>query len=245
MAAVMLLVKVVAEDSSYVETTLCLFFDALTCNNPDKKYQKRLRHGTRIILESGMHAQAIFAEIADTITKEHDKALQEWSKVANDKIRQLPLSPREWISAAEDARSSDVVHEHADTDNASWVRATENARTPRTLASWNANSLFRRMRMGQLAEFLRENPLDVLHISELKGDPLNAHCSAKDLRLALFALGYVHVVWNWCVDTPSIHGSAVFSRCPMEQVTFGTGTDGLLDPEGRTITTHFKEMTVI
>ena len=51
-------------------------------------------------------------------------------------------------------------------------------------------------------------------------------------RQVLFALGYIHSVWSWCTKTPFNHGSAVFSKVPIDKVEFGIEGTGE-DNEGR------------
>ena len=40
---------------------------------------------------------------------------------------------------------------------------------PRRFTAWNDNSIFKRMRMGNLAALLKDVKPDVLHVSEIKG----------------------------------------------------------------------------
>ena len=103
--------------------------------------------------------------------------------------------------------------------------------------TWNANSLFKRIRNGDFARMLNDHAADLIHITEVKGAPGN-DMAASELRQVLFALGYIHIVWNWCTKTPFNHGSAVFSKVPIDKVEFGIEGTGE-DNEGRTITTHF------
>jgi exonuclease III len=104
------------------------------------------------------------------------------------------------------------------------------------MATWNNNSLFRRWRQGDLTRFLEAFHIDVLHVTEVRGS--TAKKDSHVLRKVLAELGFRWVVWNWNTRTPANHGSAVFSRHPME-AEFGVHGDGT-DEEGRVITTHLQ-----
>ena len=248
LTAVMLAVKAANVTPVLLEEVLRLLLDILK-EDPDTKAKlaKRLRHGIRKLLDTqGMRAHALLSELTAGTTEAHGKIVREWLAQAEPKLRGFPLSPRVWADILSGADSDDLIIENSELGYAEWRRGPAlPRRAPTTFGSHNANSLFRRIHLGQFASFLSDNPVDVLHISELRGSPLKCAYTARELRLSLFALGYVHVIWNWCPDTPSIHGSAVFSRVPISEVAYGLQEDGLTDPEGRVITTRFGDTSFV
>lgn len=160
----------------------------------------------------------------------------------SSKLRTMPLTASAWLRALNDLDDSSSVR-NIDKENGTetWTSFQGQADSrPQRFTAWNANSIFKRMRMGNLADLLKDITPDVLHVSEIKGS--TDRCDVRELQAALAALGYTHVVWNWAVASPGNHGSAVFSKHPM-RVQFGLGEDS--DTEGRTITCHFGGLTVI
>ena len=117
----------------------------------------------------------------------------------------------------------------------------------------NYNGFFKRVRNGDwrlahewLTNVKRRDP-DVIFAAEVRGCPLSeksTKMAASTLKAMLFAQGYQHVAWNWCVDKPEIHGTAVFSKVPWDKIHFGT-QDGTTDPEGRTITAYFGGIAAV
>jgi len=72
-----------------------------------------------------------------------------------------------------------------------------------TIATWNINSV--RLRLAQVARFLKEQRPDILCLQEIKC--ANGHFPAADLR----ALGYEHIAVN---GQKAYHGVATLSRHP-------------------------------
>ena len=195
---------------------------------------RRLRHAIRTMFdEYGNAALAAFAIARKDGPRDPHPTFSEWDALAASKLEAMPLSAEEWLEATFGEMRSACYEETARGPGcAEWTsRSKTGASTPRRLMTWNANSLFKRIRTGNLAEVLRTHDPDVLHVSEIKGSP-DDRPETPALRAAMHALGYVHVAWNWCSDAPGNHGSVVFSKCPMS-VIFGTDSDGRSDAEGR------------
>ena len=88
---------------------------------------------------------------------------------------------------------------------------------------------------------------DIIFASEIRGSPLeekSTKIAARTLRLMMFAMGYKHIAWNWCVDSPHTLGTAIFSKIPWSKIEFGT-TNGSLDKQGRTITVYIAGIAAV
>lgn len=226
---------------------LLLCVHALISNGKSKAVNKRLRHTIRQMIEHhGLLALASLAAILDDNSgaANVDTALQEWATQARRKLATMPITPDEWIAALgdRDLREGNGVTVSEAGGWAKWIGgnlARGECGTPTIIraASWNANSIWARLRTGGLANFIEAESPDMIHISEIKGSVTGLR--AKELRAALLQLGFEHCIWNWCSDTPHLHGSAIFSKVRIDRCTFGVGIDGT-DPEGRTITTWIR-----
>ena len=252
--AVNILINVTKADPSVVPVVMEVCTRVLIQSTEHKSLCRRLRHCIRTIIDAhGYIGHAALAQAESSVEGWKDALtthpkLAEWSRQAATRLQTLPLSANEWLRALQPDTSERLLVEEIDEVNGrcTWKLKEHDhslPNSPRKLATWNANSIFRRLLKGDLTKFLQAHDVDAFHISEIKG---SVHrCNSKQLRAALAALGFVHVEWNWCVDTPTNHGSAVFSRVPIQRVSLGTSVDGLHDPEGRTITTHFGGFAVI
>ena len=248
--AINLMISAVRSDpSTLLQSSMAVWVSELTASTHPKAVSRRLRHAIRTTLdEQGSAAAASFKlSLRDVVEGHADASLTEWERHCDKELGALPLSPEEWMSAlAAEDDSLSIVTRDKGTGTEEWISkrspAIDNCSTsPKTLVSWNANSIFKRMRTGQLARLLKDHAPDVLHVSEIKGSPDRA--GSRDLRRALFSMGYRQVAWNWCIDAPGNHGSAVFSKCRM-RTTFGTKGDEP-DHDGRTITSYFADFAVV
>ena len=216
------------------------------------RLSKRIRHGMRCIIDKHGrlgHAALLHALKCNTpLGLEATRSeLGEWAAQAAAKLSSLPLTPEEWLTVLTSPDSiMDMPTYNERQGHAEWAYTSKTSNglaTPTTFMTWNANSLFKRIRQGDLSRILEDGTPDVMQVSEVKGEP-GTDLGASELRQALAALGCVHVAWNRCFKTPSIHGSAVFSKIPMTKITYGTRGDNV-DPEGRTNTTYFNNMAQV
>jgi len=256
-AAIMLTIRTTAADPTLIVpamTTLTGTLAAQPKSEVKSKLSKRLRHGLRSILEKhGRRGHAALLQAltinAPTLPACNAGELHEWASQAATKLASLPLTPLEWLTVLTNPDPHSVITTtvyNKIQGYAEWAYAGKKTSTyasPKTYMAWNANSLFKRIRESDLSRSLLDNSADVLHISEVKGEP-GQNMEAGELRQALGALGSIHMAWNWCVKTPSIHGSAIFSKITMTKVTYGTEGNNH-DPEGRTITTYFGDIAQV
>ena len=249
--AIMILVHATFAEQTLATTSLGLFIAQLKMQPADElktKVSKRLRHGIRAILTKlGLRGEAALLialkeQPPRAVTELTRLDIEAWSTTAMAKLAKMPLSPQEWLAVLKDAdHTTGVKKYNAEKGFAIWrpyaPAWAEPPREPRSFVTWNANCLFKRIRNGDFARMLNDHAADLIHITEVKGTPGN-DMAASELRQVLFALGYIHIVWNWCTKTPFNHGSAVFSKVPIDKVEFGIEGTGE-DNEDRTITTHF------
>ena len=229
----------------------------LLLTKPTKKTAKRARHGIQTMMDRhGTQAFAAYrlaiAPHNEPTASQRDKpdVIAAWNTQAATKISQLPFTDNQWIKMMsrrlDPAKATPDTPDDPDNGTAHWTMGhgpyKEKADT--TAISWNANSFFKRYRAGDAARILEDDTIDTVHITELrKAIRADSH-EMWELRRGLEALGFRHAYWNWCMDTPGIHGSALFTRKEIRHATFGM-TDGTHDPEGRTITTHMRDHSVV
>ena len=234
-----------------IKPALEALLSALTRVSNSAPVARRLRHTINtIVAEHGRLGHATLRQLitntSDKARSESASALKKWKVEATRALKILPLSDEAWcriltnISCSSDP--STPIDDAA--GQAAWTRPAtcSDRQTPRTLMSWNCNSFWKRLKDGDIAAMLQAEDPDVLHVSELKGSLRRTN--AKELRAGLAELGYAHVAWNWCAKAPGNHGSAVFSKVPFQNVEWGLDGNNH-DEEGRTITTHFKDYSVI
>ena len=242
--AVDLLLKAVVASPALLKEAMLICVAAAPSGGFAKPVARRLRHAIRTMFDThGPAAYAAFAMARKVHSSSTHPVFDEWDVVAAKKISSMPLSAEQWLDASIDKGRPDYSVLRSGEGCVEWTGAFDAPTNPTHLVSWNANSLFKRVRTGELAALLRRMEPDVLHVSEIKGSP-ESRPEVHALRTALWALGYRHVAWNWCATTPGNHGSAVFSKCRMS-VHFGTGTAGTTDEDGRTITTVFPAFAVV
>ena len=245
-AAVDLLALSAAALPALVPRAMSACVTALSLAGPRKNVARRLRHVIRTLLDAhGNVAAAAFVSSRESTRATNDTVLlREWDRQAASRLSSLPLTPEEWLSALTNYTSSPYHCRRDDVHGVEeWLAPSKlKSGSPTKMVAWNANSFFKRLRTGDFAELVGAHSPDVIQVSELKGPPHRTENRA--LRAALYALGYAQVCWNFCVGSPSNHGSAVFSKHRME-TAYGTTTDGVTDEEGRTITTHFADFSVV
>jgi exonuclease III len=255
--AIMLLLHAVAADEDLISRSMDVCMTALL-TGPSKRVASRARHGIQTMLERGGtrayaalrrtidHSQGIPEDDAQGV----QSTINDWASQAATRLSQLPLTDYQWLM---DMKRNDIPlitsRDSMDPKNgtAQWIMDEPPGR-PKfdyTHMSWNANSFMKRLRCGDLSEMLKQNmDIDIIHITELRTAIKPDSLEAWELRRGLELLGFHHAVWNWCTDTPGTHGSAIISRIPIKRVTFGL-ENGASDPEGRTITTEFKDRSII
>ena len=235
--------------TSTIHTLLIAFTLASQCGT----VLRRVRGCIRTLLDRyGDRASLALSEASKStqlLKTEADPLLSLWISQAESGRRRAPFTLNEWTKALHDERSTDIDIVDKKNGWATWSRQTTTARkkgAPVTILSQNFNGFFKRVRSGDwrmlhkhLEQIGCESP-DIIFGSEIRGSPYeekSTKIAARTLRLMLFAMGYTHVAWNWCVDNPHTHGTAIFSKIPWTKMDFGTA-DGLVDPQGRTITVH-------
>ena len=226
----------------------------LLMNTKAKKIARRARYGIQALMDR--HGAAAFAAYTIIIeplkaaaanaakghADDHSNAITTWDAQAAAKLQQLPFTAHQWLSNMTDHVTTKTDDPHNETDlingNAHWRLGSGPYRRGNTnrIVSHNANSFMKRYRKGELAALLGDKDIDTYHITELRHEMKLTDLETWELRQGLEALGYRHAIWNWCTTTPGIHGSAVISKKRIKAVSFGL-TDGIADPEGRTITT--------
>ena len=239
----MLLIALKA-DATLLETGMSTCMDALASGNEMKPVTRRLRHAANKLYElyghSGRAAYAVW-RTRNPAVPHRDICVQEWDTRAAAALEAWDAPPVEWLRVLRDPANggSSTVIQDTIKGTEIWRPLGQPTHGPpvREMATWNNNSLFRRWRQGDLTQFLEDFHLDVLHVTEVRGS--TAKEDSHVLRKVLAELGFKWVVWNWNTRSPSNHGSAVFSRHPME-AEFGVHGDGT-DEEGRVITTHLQD----
>ena len=237
--------------------TICL---KLLLNNPTKKVASRAKHGIQTLIDRcGARAHAAFR-----FSIEHFKdsgggsadgvqtAIDTWTAQGAARLSQLPLTDYQWLHKLELHGSSHdteaTANEQQSADgHAHWImgEGPHTRKHTQKHISWNANSFMRRLHTGGFKTLLEANPdVDVIHIGELRHEMRLDELQIWELRRSLEALGFRHAIWNWCTTNPGAHGTALLSKIPIKNVTYGL-TDGTTDPEGRTITTEFHDHSTI
>ena len=259
LGAVFLMLSCVAANEELLSRGLEICM-RLFLNDPSRKVASRARHGIQTMLDA--NGARGYAALRFTM-KEFEgqdnaptdgvlKSIETWKTQAKLRLSQLPLSDHQWLARLrrKDADAVTPPYE-GETDeencNAHWKMGEGPCarKTTRQYISWNANSLFKRVRNGEFGDMLSRNEgVDVIHITELRRAMLMTDLENWELRQALEVLGFRHAIWNWCKETPGLHGSAILSRIAIDKVAFGL-SDGHSDPEGRTITTEFKDHSTI
>ena len=262
--AISLAIKVVRAAPSTIERAMLVSMRALLAD-PSKALAKRARFGVRCLIdEHGLLGHAAFKVVADRLSTAgggHAQgvmpAIAEWHRLADKKLERLPLPASDWLDAMRHQHENALLAT-SDTDSidaakgiAAWMPALGSAPDSTTpphvgglrAVTWNANSFFKRLRGGRFAAMLIDYPdLDVIHITELR----KAIKPNDDIELSgtLRALGFTHILWNWCNNEPGNYGSAILSKRPFT-ATIGLDETGDVDPEGRTITTHFSSFSIV
>lgn len=260
--AISLAVNVVRATPSTIDRAMLVCIRALLAD-PSKALAKRARFGIRCLIDDhGLLGHAAFKVVAARLADAGGghahgviQAMSEWHRLADIKLERLPLPAAEWLNAMKHEHDISIAApaRHASTNIdkgvAIWMphHNTLPAIEPKLgdiqFVTWNANSFFKRLRDGNFATMLLDHPdLEVIHITELRKAIKPA--DEIELRGTLEALGFTHILWNWCADDPGNYGSAILSKLAFEG-TIGLEESGDIDPEGRTITTHFQNFSQV
>ena len=243
-AMVDLLRMALTTDATLLEAGVTTCMNALTSGDENKQVTRRIRHTINELYK--VHGCAGHAAYAAWRTRNpkatgRDVCIQGWDTRAKEALEAWDVPPEEWLRVLQGPTNADSPTVTRDTEKGTekWRPDKQQQRGPpvRNMATWNNNSFFKRWRQGDLTRFLGEHQIDVLHITEVRGSTTKE--DSHVLRRVLAELGFSWVAWNWNVHNTSNHGSAIFSRHPME-VEFGLHGDGT-DSEGRVITTHLLD----
>ena len=162
-------------------------------------------------------------------------------KDTEEKLGWLPLSADKWI----EADKAETIQITEDDDKEGWKTlapcgTAEEPPNELLIAAWNMNGFETRLNNGDFAKFITAARPDLVALLEVKCGPQTLKGVAM-LHKGLAALGYRHVLWNWCVelDMKREYGTMVFSRYDVQDVKYGIADPiwSKLDTQGRCITT--------
>ena len=160
----------------------------------------------------------------------------------------LHLTPNAWIKICNKNDSGRIITSLAE-GNEQCISTNAPSKPDKEIrcVNWNANGFKSRLEKGEFANFLTKVKADVIMISEVKCAPSDIPF-VRQLYKGLMELGYVHIVWNWCVErTGSLNtrhaGTMILAKYIMDDVQFGLGTQ--VDKQGRCITASIENTTIV
>ena len=111
-------------------------------------------------------------------------------------------------------------------------------------AAWNSNGFQSSWRNGEFKRMINIIRPDVLHLSETKTSvPDLIERIGDEVREYMTSRGY-YCYWYWNAKSPSIWGTALFTRIKPLSVEYGFGGEHPLDTEGRHILADFGKFQV-